>query len=398
MKCNLWTLALLGAGVVSLPSVAKAEEKPSPLLTALTPTTISGYVDTSMQWNFGTGNANLPPYAFGGPTKADGFNLNVVKISLEKPIDVADPWAAGYKVDLLAGPDANAFASQSSGLPADFAVKQAYVALHTPLLPNGLDFKVGVWDTIIGYEVFESGNNPNFTRSYGYTMEPTTHTGVLISYQVCEAFAVNLGIANTFGPRINERAPSESYKTWMGSFTLTAPTNASFLAGSTLTGCIINGFNSATGGNETSYYGGATVNTPVTGLKAGLAFDYMDVHGRSGETWCLGAYVAFQATEKLSFYGRTEYLRDRGEQKFFVKTVVDPTDPADTITVKSAPDKVMEFTATAQYDLWKNVMSRLELRWDHSLSGEGVWGNSEITGTGSLRNEFVLAANLIYKF
>jgi hypothetical protein len=43
-------------------------------------------------------------------------------------------------------------------------------------------------------------------------------------------------------------------------------------------------------------------------------------------------------------------------------------------------------------------MSRLELRWDHSLSGEGVWGNSEITGTGSLRNEFVLAANLIYKF
>jgi hypothetical protein len=78
MKCNLWTLALLGAGVVSLPSVAKAEEKPSPLLTALTPTTISGYVDTSMQWNFGTGNANLPPYAFGGPTKADGFNLNVV--------------------------------------------------------------------------------------------------------------------------------------------------------------------------------------------------------------------------------------------------------------------------------------------------------------------------------
>jgi len=397
MKCNLWTLALLGAGVVSLPSVAKAEEKPSPLLTAITPTTISGYVDTSIQWNLGTGNENLPPYAFGGPSKADGFNLNVVKVSLEKPIDAADPWAAGYKVDLLAGPDANAFATQSSGIPADFAVKQAYVALHTPILPNGLDFKVGVWDTIIGYEVFESGNNPNFTRSYGYTMEPTTHTGVLMSYQVCEALAVNFGIANTFGPTINGRAPTESYKTYMGSFTLTAPTNCGFMAGSTLTGCIINGFNSATG-NETSYYGGATVNTPVTGLKAGVAFDYMDVHNTSGETWCAGAYLAFQASEKLSFYGRAEYLRDRGDQKLFVKTVPDPTDPVDTISVKSAPDKVMEITTTAQYDLWKNVMTRLELRWDHSLSGEGVWGATEITGTGSLKNEVVLIANIIYKF
>jgi len=389
---------LLGAGIVSLPSVAKAEEKPSPLLTAITPTTISGYVDTSIQWNLGTGNQNLPPYAFGGPSKADGFNLNVVKISLEKPIDAADPWAAGYKVDLLAGPDANAFATQSSGIPADFAVKQAYVALHTPILPNGLDFKVGVWDTIIGYEVFESGNNPNFTRSYGYTMEPTTHTGVLMSYQVCEALAVNFGIANTFGPTINQRAPTESYKTYMGSFTLTAPTNCGFMAGSTLSGCIINGFNSATGGNETSYYGGATVNTPVTGLKAGVAFDYMDVHNTSGETWCAGAYVAFQATEKLSFYGRAEYLRDRGDQKLFVKTVPDPTDPATLITVKSAPDKVMEITTTAQYDLWKNVMTRLELRWDHSLSGEGVWGQTEVTGTGSLKNEIALIANIIYKF
>lgn len=399
MKCNLWTLALLGTGLISLPSVAKAEEKPNPLLTALSPTTLSGYVDTSVQWNLGTGNANLPPYAFGGPGKADGFNLNVVKLTLEKPIDASDPWAAGYKVDLIAGPDANALATQSGGLiGGDFGVKQAYVALHTPILPNGLDFKVGVWDTIIGYEVFESGSNPNFTRSYGYTMEPTTHTGVLMSYQVCEVFSVNFGIANTFGPAINGRAPTESSKTYMGSFTLTAPTNTGVLAGSTLSACIINGFNSATGGNETSYYVGGTVNTPVTGLKAGFAFDYMDVHNTSGETWCLGGYAAFQATDKLSFYGRAEYLRDRGDQKLFMKVVPDPADPADTLLVKSAPDKVLELTATAQYDLWKNVMSRLEIRWDHSLSGEGVWGNTTASGTGSLRNEVMIAANIIYKF
>ena len=39
------------------------------------------------------------------PAKADGFNLDVVKITLEKPLDESE-WAAGYKVDLLIGPDA----------------------------------------------------------------------------------------------------------------------------------------------------------------------------------------------------------------------------------------------------------------------------------------------------
>src|SRR3954467_1547166 len=114
MKCNPWTLALLGAGVVSLPSVAQADEKIVALQTAVASTTLSGYVDTSAQWNPGTGNANLPPYAFGGPSKADGFNLNVVKVALEKPLDTADVWSAGYKFEMLAGPDANTFNTQSA--------------------------------------------------------------------------------------------------------------------------------------------------------------------------------------------------------------------------------------------------------------------------------------------
>src|SRR5579859_1323239 len=151
MKYNAWTLGLLSAGLVSLPAVTHAEEKPSSLLTALSATTVSGYVDTSAQWNMGTGDVHTPNYAFGGPGKADGFNLNVVKLSIEKPVDSADAWGAGYKVDVLFGPDADAFATQSTGFASDFGIKQAYVALHAPV-GNGLDSKMGVWDTIIGYE------------------------------------------------------------------------------------------------------------------------------------------------------------------------------------------------------------------------------------------------------
>ncbi len=133
--------------------------------------------------------------------------------------------------------------------------------------------------------------------------------------------------------------------------------------------------------SETSYYVGATVNTPIKNLKAGAAFDYMDVHNTSGETYVIGGYLAFQATEKLSVYGRGEYVRDRGAQKFFGPAM---------------PDRAMELTGTVQYDLWKNVMTRLEARWDHSLTGGGVWGGETVAG--DQKNAVVLIAQAIYKF
>src|SRR2546421_8497131 len=144
MKVNKWTLGLAAIGLVSLPSVMQAEEKASTMMTALSSTTISGYVNTSMEWNPGTGNANPPGFAFNNG-KQDGFNLDVVKLTIERPLDEAQ-WAAGYKVDLLFGPDGNSLATSSSGINvADFGVKQAYVALRAPV-GNGLDFKLAVWD------------------------------------------------------------------------------------------------------------------------------------------------------------------------------------------------------------------------------------------------------------
>ncbi len=389
MKLNAWTLGLLSVGLVSLPAILKGEEKPSSVLTALSSTTLSGYVDTSAQWNMGTGDAFVPAYAFGGPGKADGFNLNVVKLSLEKPVEAADVWGAGYKVDLLAGPDANLFGSQSTGVGADFAVKQAYVALHAPI-GNGLDFKMGVWDTIIGYEVFESINDPNVTRSYGYTIEPVSHTGIQATYQLSSAVSTTVGIANSFGPVINQRAfplRAESFKTYMGSITFTAPTNWGVLSGSTITGCIINGFDAGigpVGKDQTSFYVGATVNTPITGLKVGACYDYLGVPtqalGGSSYANAVGLYASYQLTEKLSVYGRGEYAS------------------SDTLLPSGAniigAGKIFETTATLQYDLWKNVLSRIEFRWDHAADDSAAYGGVPPTKS----NSYILLADVAYKF
>src|SRR6267142_4462837 len=242
MKTTPYTLVLIGAGLVSLPAVIQAEEKGNFIQTAFAYTTLSGYVDTSAQWNVGTGNASLPPYKFGGTSKADGFNLNVVQLRIDKPLDEAS-WAAGYRADLWLGPDANALGTASTlhaggseaGGSADFAIRQAYVALRAPL-GNGLDFKVGVFDSVIGYESVEGPSNPNYTRSYGHSLEPQTHTGIMASYRVNDAISLSAGIANTKGPVINARGfgedgKAESHKTYMGSIALTAPDSWGFLAG-----------------------------------------------------------------------------------------------------------------------------------------------------------------------
>jgi hypothetical protein len=59
-----------------------------------------------------------------------------------------------------------------------------------------------------------------------------------------------------------------------------------------------------------------------------------------------------------------------------------------------------EVTATVQYNLWANVISRLEFRWDHIDSGN-AFGNPEPGPSGATfgdADSFLLAANIIYTF
>src|ERR1017187_231908 len=104
MKMNKWTLGLAAVGLVSLTPGLRAADTaaaPVPLMTALSATTISGYVDTSAVWNPGTGNANPAPYAF-NLGKQDGFNLNAVDVRIAKPQDETG-WSAGYVAEISVG-------------------------------------------------------------------------------------------------------------------------------------------------------------------------------------------------------------------------------------------------------------------------------------------------------
>jgi hypothetical protein len=421
MKFNKWTVGLTAVGAVSLASVVQAAD---PVAMAASSTTISGYVDTSMQWNIGKGDSHAPAYKYGGAAKADGFNLDVVKVTLEKPLDESE-WAAGYKVDLLMGPDAVTFGSAPLGSPnSDFAIKQAYVALRAPI-GNGLDIKIGVFDSIIGYESTEAVNNPNFTRSWGHTFEPAEHTGILATYRVCNMLAISGGVADTsspFFPAINARNTpvsttgvanvNESSKTYMAAIAVTAPDNWGFLSSSSAEGGFVEGFDNAINRQNQNYYAGVTLATPVTGVKVGASFDYFKTGGSAGAPGVGGfggpapagfpasatfnarsfaGYIHFDASEKLKLDGRFEYVNASP----YATSVLD----AAGFGVAS---RMASTTGTITYDLWKNVLSRVEFRWDHALDGSASFGGTSTTpgfiGHGTMQNSYILAANVIYKF
>ncbi|MBI2925218.1 MAG: outer membrane beta-barrel protein [Verrucomicrobia bacterium] len=405
MKLNLWTAGLVAAGVVSLGSVVQAEEASSQLLTALSSTTLSGYVDTSAIWKFGTGNASLPGRQYDGPSKMDGFNLNVVGLSLERPLDEGQ-WSAGYKVDLLFGPDAQTYRDLISGSPVSgvdgLTIKQAYVALRAPI-GNGVDFKVGAFDGVIGYEVFESYVNPNYSRSFGHGLEPKQHVGVLASYQVCEAFSIAAGVANTYHPisptgSLNARATranataAESEKTYLGQITMTLPESLGFLKDGTIYAGVVDGL-AGNSKDTTSAYVGATLPTPVSGLACGVAYDYR-FNGpsvltvlppeRSNWAYAVAGYLSWQATEKLKFNGRVDYTNGSNGTWYTSSSSY------------GGQNELVSYTLTTDYSLWANVISRAELRWDHSLKSDRPYGG--VDSPGGDNNAVTLAVNVVYRF
>jgi hypothetical protein len=390
MKFNKWTLGLAAVGAVSMASAVRADEaKLSPLNTALSNTTISGYVDVAAQYNVGNpGNPatgiNTPDFPNSNPyNKVDSFNLNAVVVSIDKPQDET-PWAAGYHIDLNAGSDAiNSLNLGGAPTTGEFGVRQAYLVIRTPV-GNGIDWKFGAFDGITGYEGNTSWSNPNYTRSYGYAINPDTEVGMLGTYKIIDAISVQAGIANVAS---NGGADvGLSSKSYIGAIALTAPDSWGWFKGSSLNLQTIQGFDA---GSVNHYSVNGTFSTPLAGLKVGLAYDKLqglDVLNSATDGNIYGVYVTYQATDKLSFAARGEYVDGQNLNLF-------GTTPANG---GNNSGKGEEVTLTVEYDLWANVLSRLEVRWDHTESGTQYGLNPG--NFASDENAYMVALNLVYKF
>jgi hypothetical protein len=351
-------------------------------------------VDTSAIWNPGTGNANPAPYAFNAG-KQDGFNVDAVDIKISKGEDDT-PWAAGYVAELSYGPDAHAIDAGA------YPIRQAYVEVKTPV-GNGIDWQLGRWDNLLGYESSDSYKDPNFTRSYAYTFEPTEHTGLLGTYKVNDSIQVQVGAADTLNTElssVNARSDGtqvvESKKAVVSLLTLTAPTNWGGFSGSAFYVGFDHG-QGTYGHDETEWYVGVTLNTPMKGLTFGASYDsinHMDLLSTvpldSGYFYAVAGYASYAVTEKLTLNARAEWADGEALSALAFAANGEP----------NPLDKVLALTGTVQYNLWANVFSRLEIRWDHAANGAPAFGGNGPVGTTppTKKNEVMVGANMIYKF
>jgi hypothetical protein len=393
-RSRLAVIAMLGAVSALRAQEAEAVRQSEEPLETLAGSSLSGYIDTSAIWMLGKGTILYGRSFDGGgntqENKQDGFNLNVAKIQLEKQPAVGD-WSCGYVASLLFGPDANTIGTTSIGaLANDVAIREAYVSLRAPL-GNGLMLKLGVFNAPIGYETFEAGANPNYSRAFAYPLEPTDFTGLQASYDFNDSITAIAGIADRGDINsINSRSGLASVKSYFCELTITAPKSAGFLEGATLSGTLLDSgitsrsfdkMNRAGDRNLINYYVGATLPTPVSGFSIGAALDYRANALFDGSYENAGdLYVIYQAARKLQLASRCEYAS--GSAGAF--SVV-PTYPHRNV-------RLFGETITASYSLWANTITRLEFRWDRSLTGQTLFG------TGSERNALSVALNVIYNF
>jgi hypothetical protein len=413
-----WALALATLGVISVPCICGQESPLPPVEMPLQgSTTLSGYVDTSVLWAIDTpsgagGTApfpntiRLPGRLYDTAERMNGFNLDAVSLCLTKPLS-DESLAAGYHVQLLMGPDVALRSSYSlaSG-PSDLAVNEAYVTLRAPL-GNGLEFRLGYFTSPLGYEVYDRYRDPNFSRSYGYYIEPKAHTGLTAKYAFAEWCSVMGGVANNYSPFVNARPPEDGQFTYLA---LARFTGAAFdCPAATLTLGYTGGHTATGAPTDTdplihNFYAGVQLPLFVEGLALGLAYDYranysagwpaqffLPAGPKSSYANATGVYLTYKIT-KWNFCVRTEYAQATAANTIFAarsdfgssKPMFGPND-----------EKFLGVTTTVGYELWQNVLSRIEFRWDHDCAGGvPVFG----TAASPRADSYTLGLNVIYMF
>jgi Putative beta-barrel porin-2, OmpL-like. bbp2 len=381
--------------------------------------TLSGYVDTSYTQQFaGSGTHPFLQSTVATPTgtsanlrqfdnQADGFNINAVKIALEKALPDKNDWAAGFRIDTIYGEDAKFLndtaitgtAANTSGL----ALEQALVKFRIPV-GNGLDIYAGKFVTFLGYEVIESPANPNFSRGLLFTNAiPLTHTGIYADYKFNDTFEAKFGVVDGWN---NSTSPTtgvagfgaatsdEAFggKAITGQLNINAPGKNANITQSFIYSpnnevdiAVPTGSSAPTTSGLFVYdiWGNWTPTFDKGGnTTLGFNIDY----GYDSFSWYGAAlYAQYKFSKLFSLSGRGEYLHsDENAGKFGAGGFATSTGG-----FQPASQDDYSLTLTASFAVWDNLLTRVEYRFDDLSKGT--------TGINSqVQNE--ISAEAVYSF
>jgi hypothetical protein len=222
-------------------------------------------------------------------------------------------------------------------------------------LGSGLTLKAGKFVTLLGYEVIESPNNLNFSRSFLFSFAiPLTHVGALLSYSPLPWLSL------TAGPVVGWDVARDNNSTmsYTGQIGVTPmkdlTVNLNWIAGAeqphnnrdprTVLDWVVN------------YTG---IKNLTLGLNIDYGWEYDEASLAASGTrrdnnaswWGWAGYAAYDWTEALRTALRLEYFKDAQS----VRTALAPL---------GTKTDLWEVTATVQYKIWKGLVGRVEYRHD----------------------------------
>ncbi|KKO19468.1 MAG: hypothetical protein BROFUL_01807 [Candidatus Brocadia fulgida] len=156
----------------------------------------------------------------------NSFTLDNIEISVFKQSTEKDPIGFGFTTNY------GEIAQRLTFVPSDgrvddddFTVSQGFVTYKAPV-GKGLDFKFGKFATWIGAELWESVDNPNFSRSLLYQNAiPFTNTGLAISYPLLDQLTTTFYLVNGWDTFVD----NNDSKTFGYQFNWTVSDNTSFI-------------------------------------------------------------------------------------------------------------------------------------------------------------------------
>lgn len=344
-------------------------------------TTLSGYVSTSYHGGSGSGKY---PYALSHENRSS-FTLDVVGLSFRRPLDEW-LWDTGFRVDLWLGPHASDLGTSEAA--NDTAVlRQAYIDFRIPLgdprlsgAAQSVDLRVGAFDSPIGFESSDRVLNAHYTHSLGYTIEPTVLTGLLAMYPGVDVlengesdFLLSLGVANSVDPRINGAPSNNDRKAFLSGLTWLLPKYFGALGGTALSVGYVNGRERTGSTPVQNLYLAAGFPLLNEAWDLAVTYDARMLNGAGNDDSVVGAHLRYTANERAAWHLRGEWFQD-GAQLFSAESAAEQGDG-------------YGLTATLEYQLWPNTLSRAEWRWDHT----------EVRVNGR-HNDQSWHLNLIYQF
>jgi putative OmpL-like beta-barrel porin-2 len=378
----------------------------------------SGFVDLAYTQNFNNPNSDLNQgHIF--DTDANSFMPHLAQIMLERPADAGGSALdrAGFRARLNFGSDARvtrARTNYQTGTSNDEIDFQEVYAEYILPVGNGLKVQFGKINTLIGYEVINSFENVNFSRSFMFgTGQAFTTTGLRFTYTFNPLVTASFGVVNGWdniddnnrGKTIEylvALTPHEKFGvSWYGSY---GPEQANRQFGDTTSG-------GAPGDSSAKRFANGLIFTLKPTDKDTVVLEpyYVNEANNPARTanpnlktnarWNgLAGYLIHDFDEQWSARFRGEIFEDAGGSRVCTGTWNNAggtnTCAGATNTTASNPvaQTLWEITPTLQFKPVPSLITRIEFRYDKSDK------NVFLYGTRPTNHQETLSFEVMYLF